>query len=126
MGTSSCLCQHRPSADRSGDNLTAGLFNDVLGGWRNEQYSVFGPPGHTAQGRPQDSGADEDQDDGGGAGPLPGSNVAFTLERAACALFGFATFGVHMTAYTDEPEPRVWVPRRSATKQTWVLVAASL
>lgn len=42
---------------------------------------------------------------------------AFALERAACALFGVATFGVHLTAYT--PDYRIWVPRRAATKSTW-------
>lgn len=64
------------------------------------------------------------------------------MERAACALFGFATFGVHCTgssvlssplsqlctdfrhseAYVEEPgEPmKLWIPRRSATKQTFV------
>jgi hypothetical protein len=26
----------------------------------------------------------------------PFSNAAFPLERAACAVFGFATFGVHL------------------------------
>ena len=29
--------------------------------------------------------------------PLPGSNGAFRLERAACSLFGVTTFGVHST-----------------------------
>lgn len=53
--------------------------------------------------------------------PLPGSNVAFEMERAACALFGFATFGVHCTAYVerDDGQLAIWVPRRSKTKQTW-------
>ncbi|SCV71061.1 BQ2448_3823 [Microbotryum intermedium] len=73
-------------------------------GWRNELYSIYGPKSH---------GADEN--------PLPGSNVAFTMERAACALFGLTTFGVHCTAYVEEEgEPvKMWVPRRAATKQTW-------
>ena len=66
----------------------------------------------------------------------PLSNVAFTLERAACALFGLPTFGVHMTgdyrlldhrnvradgyvAYEGEgKDMKIWVPRRSATKAT--------
>lgn len=47
-------------------------------GWRNESYSIYGPPVD-------------------GAGPLPGSNTAFTLERSACSLFGVATYGVHCT-----------------------------
>ena len=43
-------------------------------GWRDEQYAVYGP--------------------GDGENP---STVVFTLERSACALFGIATFGVHLT-----------------------------
>lgn len=39
------------------------------------------------------------------------------LERSACELFGFVTYGVQMTMYT--PDYRIWVPRRSKTKQTW-------
>jgi len=42
-------------------------------GWRGEQYAVYGP------------------------GKPPHAHVAFTLERSACALFGLATFGVHLT-----------------------------
>ncbi|WFD04592.1 thiamine diphosphokinase [Malassezia obtusa] len=63
-------------------------------GWRNEAYAVYGPGADGAR-----------------------SAVVFTLERAACGLFGIATFGVHVTAYT--PDHRIWVPRRSRTKQTW-------
>ena len=48
------------------------------------------------------------------------SNKAFTLERAACAIFGLPTYGVHMTAYEGEGEDmKVWVPRRAKTKATW-------
>ncbi|KAK0541037.1 hypothetical protein OC835_000357 [Tilletia horrida] len=67
----------------------AHTFPYPLDGWRNELYAVWGP-GHT---------------------------IAFRLERAACALFGVATFGVHLTAYT--PDLRTWVPKRAATKPTW-------
>ncbi|CAD6884399.1 unnamed protein product [Tilletia controversa] len=66
-----------------------GLFPYQLGGWRNELYAIWGP-GHT---------------------------VAFRLERAACALWGVATFGVHLNGYT--PDMRVWIPRRAANKATW-------
>ena len=68
-------------------------------------------------------------------GPLPGGNIAFFCERAACSLFSFATFGVHMTGpsacnllsltapgYTLDDatgEMSIWVARRSKTKQTW-------
>lgn len=65
------------------------LFPDPLKGWRNELYAVYGST----------------------------STIAFSLERSACALFGFVTFGVHATAYT--PEYRIWVPRRAKTKSTW-------
>ncbi|KAJ9479158.1 thiamine pyrophosphokinase-related protein [Pseudozyma hubeiensis] len=78
----------------------ARIFPDPLDGWRDELYAVYG------------------------LNPQPGSRnpIAFKLERSACALFGFATFGVHLTAYTVEPatgELKVWVPQRSSTKSTW-------
>ena len=78
----------------------ARIFPDPLDGWRDELYAIYG------------------------RNPQPGSrnSIAFKLERAACALFGFATFGVHLTAYTIAPgtgELKVWVPQRSATKSTW-------
>lgn len=59
-----------------------GMFMDQLGGWRDEHYTIYGPA--------EPLGAE-------GASPLPGSNKAFEMERAACALFGVATFGVHAT-----------------------------
>lgn len=92
----------------------------LLAGWRNEAYTIYGPRSE-------------------GGSPLPGSNLAFSLERSACSLFGLATFGVHCTgkfgsvhvvsfpadifarlAYLEaENEPlKIWVPRRSSTKQT--------
>lgn len=46
-------------------------------GWRNEAYAVYGPGADGAR-----------------------SAVVFTLERAACGLFGIATFGVHVTVRT--------------------------
>ncbi|TNY23020.1 NUDIX hydrolase domain-like protein [Rhodotorula diobovata] len=86
----------------------AGMFSECLGGWRDEEYTIYGPaPPPSADG-----------DDN----PLAtGSNEALRMERSACALFGFATFGVHCTAYVEEEgEPlKLWVPRRSATKPTW-------
>lgn len=77
-----------------------GLFPDPLNGWRDELYAVYGPRR---------------------AGSLGAHEMAFKLERSACALFGFATFGVHLTAYIHSPtgEIMVWVPTRSATKSTW-------
>ncbi|CAE6451552.1 unnamed protein product [Rhizoctonia solani] len=75
-----------------------GLFAEAFGGrkWRNEQYSVYVHPFKNVG---------------------VGGEVAFRLERAACELFGFVTYGVHMTMYTSDY--RIWVPRRSKTKQTW-------
>ncbi|WFD00826.1 thiamine diphosphokinase [Malassezia yamatoensis] len=49
-------------------------FADPLDGWRDEQYAIYGR-------------RSEDQ----------ASEIVFTLERAACALFGLTTFGVHLT-----------------------------
>ncbi|ODN97049.1 hypothetical protein I350_08028 [Cryptococcus amylolentus CBS 6273] len=83
-----------------------GLFPaDGQAGWRNELYAIYASPQSSAfastSGKPLD-------------------NVAFHLERAACALFGLATFGVHLTAYEIvNGEMKVWVPRRSKTKATW-------
>jgi hypothetical protein len=49
----------------------------------------------------------------------------FSMERAACKLFGVITYGVHMTVYegdvnADANAVRVWVPRRATTKPTYV------
>ncbi|WWC97335.1 hypothetical protein V866_004214 [Kwoniella sp. B9012] len=50
----------------------------------------------------------------------PDKNIAFHLKDAACALFGIATFGTHMTAYEGEgKDMKVWVPTRSQSKATW-------
>ncbi|GAA5885008.1 hypothetical protein JCM16303_006515 [Sporobolomyces ruberrimus] len=86
----------------------SGQYMDQLAGWRDEVYNIYGPgPKFSTE-----------------ENPLPGSNVAFRLERAACSLFGVTTFGVHCTAYVDKDgeELKIWVPRRSATKATQVSV----
>lgn len=57
----------------SGRQLTAG--------WRNELYAIYCDPSSSGF-KPADQ---------------PWGNAAFACERAACAIFGFATFGVHMT-----------------------------
>lgn len=72
------------------------LFPDPLKGWRNELYAVFGTSS-------EEKGS---------------TSCVFHLERSACALFGFATFGVHATAYTV-PDYHIWVPKRASTKATW-------
>ncbi|KAI0292906.1 NUDIX hydrolase domain-like protein [Russula brevipes] len=89
-----------------GDGDGAGSFADVIGGkrWRAEFYDVYrsasasGPEGYV-----------------------------FSMERAACKLFGVITYGVHMTVYeqrsgaggADADAMRIWVPRRAATKPTY-------
>ncbi|KAI9770626.1 MAG: hypothetical protein M1840_003218 [Geoglossum simile] len=68
-----------------------GVF-EVLGGWRNELYAVYAPPGE----------------------------LAFNIERSACCLFGVLTYGVHMTAFVRSSLGlKIWVPRRSYNKQTF-------
>lgn len=69
----------------------------VLDKWRDELYAVYGPDG----------------------------DVLFAIERSASPLFGVVTYGVHMTAYTHSSNPssreglKIWIPRRSRTKQTY-------
>ncbi|CAO1618597.1 unnamed protein product [Jaminaea pallidilutea] len=112
----------------------AGLFASALDGWRNEQYAVF---------------SHDDEDYRSWKNGLNEYNSpAFELERAACALFGLATFGVHLTAYTTTStvtassgssnthdsssstslsstatgaaqQIHLWTPRRAQTKATW-------
>ncbi|KAF8607140.1 hypothetical protein BDV93DRAFT_520039 [Ceratobasidium sp. AG-I] len=76
----------------------SGMFAESIGGkqWRNELYTVYTHPFKNV-------GVNGD--------------IAFSLERSACELFGLVTYGVHMTMYT--PDYKIWVPRRSKTKQTW-------
>lgn len=66
----------------------------VSAGWRDELYTIYGPKS---------------------------GQKLFSIERSVCSLFGFATFGVHATAFVRRPDGQLyfWVPRRSATKQTW-------
>lgn len=64
----------------------------VLDGWRDELYPVFGPD----------------------------RQLLFSMERSASPLFGIVTYGVHMTAYIESDQGiKVWVPRRAPTKQTY-------
>jgi len=64
----------------------------VLDGWRDELYPVYGQE----------------------------RELLFSMERAASALFGIVTYGVHMTAYTRSAEGmKIWTPRRAPTKQTY-------
>lgn len=85
-----------------------GVFNECLQGWRNELYEIFADP------------ASSYFEQHGFKQTSIESNIAFSFERAACAIFGLATFGVHMTAFEGRGEDmKIWVPRRSPTKATW-------
>jgi 8-oxo-dGTP pyrophosphatase MutT (NUDIX family) len=69
----------------------------VLSKWRDELYPVYGPKG----------------------------DLLFSMERSASPLFGIVTYGCHMTAYVKSKaddgtgEIKLWVPKRSASKQTY-------
>ncbi|KAI0046807.1 hypothetical protein FA95DRAFT_1559759 [Auriscalpium vulgare] len=95
---------------------TVRLFPDVIGPtkWRNELYDIFASPFDVLS-------ADTAEGADGAVPKIEPTNYAFSMERAACALFGVVTYGVHMTVYEqdDDGAMRIWVPRRSATKQTW-------
>ncbi|KAJ5312386.1 hypothetical protein N7508_003216 [Penicillium antarcticum] len=65
---------------------------EVLRGWRNEKYPVYGP----------------------------GGEFILEMERSASPLFGIVSYGAHMTCYVeDEGGLKIWVPRRAKTKQTY-------
>ena len=77
-------------------SLAAAVEKDtfqVLRGWRNELYPIYGP----------------------------GRQLLASIERAGSNLFGIMTYGVHMTAYVEEPDGtlKLWISRRSKTKQTY-------
>lgn len=84
-----------------------GLFEDTIGPrkWREEMYPVYQNPFGLHDNEHANTG-----------------NYAFEMERAACALFGIVTYGVHMTIYEDTSEDglRIWVPTRAKSKQTYV------
>ncbi|KAF9224860.1 hypothetical protein BS17DRAFT_779167 [Gyrodon lividus] len=89
------------------------IYQDIIGPkkWRNEMYPVYRNP----------FGVHLPYDPDVKRGPDTG-NYAFEMERSACALFGVATYGIHMTIYHDNPDGsnvRIWVPTRSRMKQTW-------
>ncbi|KAK1148861.1 hypothetical protein N8T08_008746 [Aspergillus melleus] len=64
----------------------------ILKGWRNETFPVYGPKGE----------------------------ILLEIERAGSALFGIVTYGVQLTCYVeDEHGLRIWIGRRSRSKQTY-------
>jgi len=92
-----------------------GLFKDVIGPdkWRSEMYPVYRDP----FGVHDNVAGEEIVDDN--------LNFAFEMERAAAALFGIVTYGVHMTIYHDSADGmKIWVPTRAKTKQTYVHLPA--
>lgn len=122
-----------------------GIFSDVIGGrlWRDELYDVYANPfgPRRISERPPSAYTTPDSDAPTADLPRTGTkgavdvdvdldagdrNYLFSMERAACALFGVVTYGVHMIAYEQDgivpsvDSIRMWVPRRSATKQTLV------
>jgi len=65
---------------------------DVLCGWRNELYPVYGRDG----------------------------KLLLEIERSACPLFGVVGYGILMTGYVKHGNDlRIWVPKRSKKKQTF-------
>lgn len=77
------------------------VFPDVCGKrkWRDELYPIYIDP----------------------FGSRTQANLAFDLERSACALFGVVTYGVHMTMWVNPNDAghfEIWTPKRSSTKQT--------
>jgi hypothetical protein len=89
-----------------------GLFEDAIGPnkWRGEMYPVY-----------QDPFGVHDKQYGEDCVVSEHLNYAFEMERAAAALFGIVTYGVHMTIYIDsEHGIKIWVPTRAKTKQTCV------
>lgn len=114
---------------------STGLFPDQIGGrlWRDELYDVYASPfgPRRISSKPPSAYTVSDEELKSNAGgdldlDLGERNYVFSMERTAGALFGVVTYGVHMTVYEqDGPLPtfeslRMWVPRRSATKQTYV------
>lgn len=65
---------------------------ELLKGWRNEKYPVYGP----------------------------GGEYLLEMERCATPLFGIVSYGAHMTGYVeDETGMKFWIPRRAKNKQTY-------
>lgn len=120
----------------------SGVFDDVIGGrlWRDELYDVYANPFGPRRISERPPSAYTTSEAPTADLPRTGTkravdadvgdrNYLFSMERAACALFGVVTYGVHMIAYEQDgyglgaptiDSIRMWIPRRSATKQTLV------
>ncbi|RJE23301.1 NUDIX domain protein [Aspergillus sclerotialis] len=66
---------------------------DILKGWRNERFPVYGP----------------------------GGEIVLEIERSASATFGIVTSGVQLLCYVEDEQGhiRLWIARRSEKKQTY-------
>ena len=110
-------------------------FAGVIGGkrWRAEWYDVYVVPNGALRTDRRDPLTFLEVSPATATTPESGfpsgrSGYAFSMERAACKLFGVVTYGVHMTVYEQQKGDtgldgngvRVWVPRRAATKPTCV------
>ena len=67
--------------------------HDILKGWRNERFPVYGP----------------------------GGEVVLEVERSASAIFGIVTSGVQLLCYVEDEKGhiRLWIAKRSKKKQTY-------
>ncbi|KAJ7056077.1 hypothetical protein C8F01DRAFT_993420 [Mycena amicta] len=105
----------------------AGRFSDIIGPgkWRDELLPVYRDPFglHDYPAKAQGQGNEEVDSEFEG----DTLNYAFEMERAACALFGIVTFGVHLAVYQllgdsargTEAEFKIWVPTRAKNKSVW-------
>ncbi|EEP75818.1 conserved hypothetical protein [Uncinocarpus reesii 1704] len=97
--TVTLLAAHDATAEQRTDLLARTLADavkedtfQVLRGWRNELYPIYGPD----------------------------KKLLASVERSGSNLFGIMTYGVHLTVYVKgEDGIRMWVARRSRTKQTY-------
>ncbi|KAJ1962642.1 hypothetical protein GGI12_002531 [Dipsacomyces acuminosporus] len=92
-------CDSREKRSDAAAELLADMRSDKawasLSKWRNELYPVYGDP------------SDE-------------QGIAVMVERAASYNFGIRTYGVHINGITkSEDGIKMWVAKRSLTKQTW-------
>ncbi|KAF7291320.1 Thiamine pyrophosphokinase [Mycena indigotica] len=88
-----------------------GIYPDIIGPgkWRDERYPVYRNPFGQHDYPAADAGDNDEL------------NYAFEMERAACALFGIVTYGVHLSIYQEGVDRalKVWVPTRAKTKSMW-------
>ncbi|KAJ5279323.1 thiamine pyrophosphokinase-related protein [Penicillium angulare] len=85
--------EHRSKlvAESIAEAVKADVF-EVLRGWRNEKYPVYGP----------------------------GGQFILDMERCASPLFGIVSYGAHMNCYVQDASGlKFWIPRRAKNKQTY-------